>query len=755
MASWFAVQYRDEAKQNRDQSDKLRAQADQLRDEDRQVNYQALNLRRQLYDAQMSRIQVAWELNDRNSIPKLLDSQRPAQTGGTDLRGFEWYFWQRRKPTPIYTLPEESVVHSDGRHLATFMKGAQGRGLTLWDAATGTKITTLPPDPQGIGCMVFSPDGRFRATADRTKTGSLLRLYEAAGAKLLRSWECPVEIYAMEFRQDGKRLAGTCADGTAHVWDVETGTPLSTFRWPHPNSVFSGASIAGALACFAVQGPLATVSELRLSDPFPITSRSMTLVFRPNTGRLLWSGHSQIDGKEHVTVCDPDTGQMAVLCSGMIPSGSALSPDGKIFAQFYEPGTDPGTFLLGLFLFDAETGREVQRLLPVGTVPRCVAWTPDSKRIAAGCQDCAVIVWDTNTWREVETIRGHKGEVTDVSFTADGKHLISSDSDETKAWDISGDADAHAVFPNRRPFFSTPEFSFSADGAHLAALGGPQQMVTIWDVKGRQVERTITGSSSGLGLVFSPREDRLAHWLPWSSVVWLSGVGAGPEVSLGSAGGDPAFEILGCQFSSDGRTLAYCVAHPKTRGSLERRIIVGAWNLETRKQNPTIDLGEGHPPDQLGAIRLSESPALSADCQSVALRFKGEETLTVCDATNGKRLLNTDIVSTFAVFSPNGRLIAGCNHKDGTLAVWDTETRKRVATLNQVGSPAYPAVFSPDSRRVAAVTADGVHVWNLDTQNEVLSLKGMKSVQFSPDGRFFACGDAEGNIHVWNVEPKE
>jgi WD40 repeat protein len=47
-------------------------------------------------------------------------------------------------------------------------------------------------------------------------------------------------------------------------------------------------------------------------------------------------------------------------------------------------------------------------------------------------------VWDAQTGQETLTLKGHSGSVTSVSFSPDGKRIVSGSGDDTlKVWDLS------------------------------------------------------------------------------------------------------------------------------------------------------------------------------------------------------------------------------------------------------------------------------------------------------------------------------
>src|SRR5215813_6458403 len=154
----LAAKRRTEAEEQRRVNERQRAEAQTQRD--RAVWQEQFN-RRILYAEHMNLAQQALEDGAVERVEELLNSHLP-QSGGEDLRGFEWYYLWRLSHRCLSILRHNGFVLSvafspDGKRLAT---GSWDRTVKLWDAGAGQELLTLKGHSEAVLSVAFSPDGK-------------------------------------------------------------------------------------------------------------------------------------------------------------------------------------------------------------------------------------------------------------------------------------------------------------------------------------------------------------------------------------------------------------------------------------------------------------------------------------------------------------------------------------------------------------------------------------------------------------------
>src|SRR5262249_10948226 len=120
-------------------------------------------LRGTLYAAHMNLAQIAWDADNLGRVLELLSSEVPT-SGQADLRGFEWYYWQRLCHAELSSVKLEGAgleafnlwgmaLSPDGTRLAAAVPPQSGDGnfqVKVWDTATGKELLAIPV-PAGTG----------------------------------------------------------------------------------------------------------------------------------------------------------------------------------------------------------------------------------------------------------------------------------------------------------------------------------------------------------------------------------------------------------------------------------------------------------------------------------------------------------------------------------------------------------------------------------------------------------------------------
>jgi WD40 repeat protein len=660
-----------------------------------------LEARRNLYIAHINLAQRAWDDANVARARELLQRQTPIQTGGHDLRGFEWHYLQRLCYSADLTLsaanrePFWTVAFSpDGTRVAAgagdFFRSGK-TSVTVWNVGSVREMRTLAEHTGRVLGVAFNRDGTRLATASADRTAKLWDI--ASGKSLFTLRGHTGEVAAIAFTPDCKRLATGSDDRTVKLWDVDTGQEVRTVSL-HDTNVTSVA--------FSPNGK-------RVASGSYDGSRERSVL-----GILDLSTPT-------VKVWDADTGkEMLSLKHAGGVAGLAWSPNGKRLASA------GGNKIIKVW--DTDTGQETSNLVGHAVIASGVAWSPDGKRLASAGGDMTVRLWDARTGQEEVKLRGHGGMVTSVAFSSDGKRLASAGQDgNVLIWNPDREQEAITL---RDPRTVLGSAAFSPDGTQLAVTASAG--VKVWDIQSRKVVRTV---GANFLINISP------HCVAWSAdgkylasaTMNLSGR-ADVRVFDATSGktirtfelAEPFFTTL--TFSPDGQRLA-----------TSRIGYINIWDLATQK---------------LLIQAKGDNVAFRPNGQVLFLT-RGANELKLTDAATGEVIRTLPGIA--LAFSQDGQhLVTTVDQKQ--VQIWDVALGKELFRFDSTGQGRH-AAFNPDGSRLATAGNDNVvKVWDTARGQELLSLNGpqdmIMGLAFSPDGQRLAAWGLEhkvGVVKVWDA----
>jgi WD40 repeat protein/uncharacterized caspase-like protein len=480
-----------------------------------------------------------------------------------------------------------------------------------------------------------------------------------------------------------------------------------------------------------------------------------------------------------------------------------FSPDGRLLAT--------ATFRSNTIkLWETATGRKLRDLSSSGQsapgIAPFVAFSRDSRLVAAAAADNTVKVYDVMSGREVQTLAGAQGSmyaalgVYFIAFAANNQIVTVSDS--ARVWDLNTGRELRSLLSQTTPVvagfngtdggmvlspdgnqlalasddsedhvslidlasgresrrFKLPDnrieslqLAFTADGRLLAA-GIVNRQFKLWDLSSKKDQELAQTTKDYSQVKFSRDGKLLALSDNYNVRVWdIAAMRELPSLKLPNSGLYPQGDAF-VSFSEDGKRIA-------TGGFLTDTTV---WETETGKQLSKLS----------GRTNLAYNVAFSADGSQL---YSGDRTRWDLRTGRGLRVASRPPEMTFGITSPDGRILAVMRPNSNVLSLVETPSGRQLTTLTPSGEagPVQRVRFNTNGTMLAVTYSalemqqstpgapgsfargSQVKIWDVKSGREVRSIASgdiPSEAEFSADGRTIGVIGSMGQIALWDAQ---
>ena len=624
----------------------------------------------------------------------------------------------------------------------------------------------------GINIMRFSPDGKHLAVG----TTISVWLYNVeSGKEIVLNQESVGYFHTLAFSSDGKILATDgFTDPAVHLWDLETGSKLSSFPLPKTFGLSALAfsednkKLIGLGMQEMIEWDIETEQQIKKKQ---FSNSQSTVAFAKN-GKTFVSGDF-IDRKIQIRLWDPIRGSFGDVFKQKPKSALeraisdllgrdlndkkvskgvqaiALSPDGKIVGSAHDDNI--------VRLWDAVTGTERVSLKGHTEAINVVAFSSDSTLLASGDEDSTIILWNVRRGRRIAILKGHKGNIKALTFSpADNRLLASGSADGTiRFWNTKTGKET-SIFANRHPEYIL-DIAFSTDNTMLFSASS-NVYIDLWNVQ--------TGNFISSNFL-SQREEFYAYAFSKDASLFASHE---TDVSIKAEKAEYDYRVIEYEPEKktrllklpDGREIGRFPQEAKTFAFSPNNKILAAYTEHGR-----IELWDINARKKMFGWIVEESffRHLVFSTDNRVLAAYGHETPTqLWDVSNKQEITPDNIKEVSALaFSPDSSFFALKNSMG--IEIWQV-TRTNIQKHKTISFEAkqgygHVLIFSPDGRILLfPKLKEGQHLiqlWDVDTSKDLTSLHSghtsyIETLTFSHDDKILASGSLDGTVLLWDWE---
>lgn len=649
-------------------------------------------------------------------------------------------------------------------------------------------IETLPLQVYA-SALVFSPVTStirrlFDHEVQRMTSKPVLESHWGPCSQLLGGYNTSVEVLAVS--RDGQKLASAFQDGTIRIWNLMTGSLIQTLEWSKYDVKQIAFSSASNQLLTISNGNLNRLWDLERrqyiwTNHIPMSERYQPAGFLKD-GRFVAvapdeSGIQIWDSKVETHTTMPFNREDSVRVLALSPDNCWLAMGGHDFRAPFElkihnleTGKNytqqlndttlrsitfsPNNSFLALVYRASKTGAEIRNVttgectlqLAEGNT-RCIAFSPDSRRIVLACNDPQerpeqfvryeqfISIWDLATRSCILRVRGTVRHVDDISFspnsqwlafTRDGDHVVLSKLDGSVKQLLEG----HVDVVNKVVFSPTGHWLASASDDCTIRLWDTTTLSCVQTLDGQRKEvKTIKFSPDGRHLISGSADGTIRVWE--TDFVEPSALQGAPEITSGNG---PSW-VHAPTFSPDGK------------------LIIAASGIAINVWDPR----DGDIPAKLCGHTSWVNDVKCSPRKNLLASASDDNTVRLWDLTT-ESCISTTLTGhssgvTSIAFSLDGRWLISGSY-DSTVKVWDMKTYSCVRSLQGHTCSVNSVAFSSIGGLVASASSDHtVRLWDMKTGECVKELEGhdssVKFVAFSPNGQWLA-STSNGKAHVWN-----